>query len=269
MKKPELKMTSDYSLFNTHFENRDVKRTARLEKSIEENGFDPGYPLRVTENPKNGKLLITSGHRRFYVAQKLNKPFYYIVVNTPISLAERERTIDRWTLPDYLISYVRAGDPEAIKLQQYIDRTRIPLNCAVSLCRGHQANSGRDAQLLIDRKYVTGNMKHALDVERVVKLLDEIGVTFCRETPFVKALSQMLLVPEFDIQMFARKARTHPMLWEKCRNTKDYSILLETVMNFQTPVKKRMPWSHIAEQASRSRSIDSPDYIRHQPMKTN
>jgi len=253
----KLQNSSDYRMFMPSEENRDVEKTKLLEESMRRFGFDPAYPIRCVRS-KNGKLIIRSGHRRFYVAQMLNLPIYYVVSDNDLSLFDEQRSMDPWNLKAYVTAYSRSGHEDINKLRIYAQKTGIPLAMAASLLGGVIASGGAT------NKVVTGNFRitdndTAAEVAKIVAMLEEMGVQFCKHTSFLKALLMMLLTPGFDAEIFIRKARTHIMLFEKCRDVEAYLFLLDTIMNYQTPTKKREAWVHLSKIAAKQRCISSPD----------
>ena len=87
----ELECTDDYGSFELHPFHRNVGSTKKLEQSMTDHGFDPGFPLRCVRGD-NGKLVITHGHRRFHVAQKLGLSLWYLVIPPDMD------TVEPWEL---------------------------------------------------------------------------------------------------------------------------------------------------------------------------
>lgn len=218
-------------------------------------GFDPGYPLRCLRR-HDGKLEITSGHHRFAIAVELGIPVWYVVCLNDISLFEAERTTIAWKLRHHVQAYSKAGVKDVLILKKYAEETGMPMNCALELVRGRSAMSSHG---LIDENYQAGDMKHADEVAQMLSIFAYLGIPYSRQTNFVKALSQMLLAPDFNIRQFERKSKAHTEQFKKCATIKEYLDNFAHVMNFQSRDENKKPWAYIAAAASKARCVSSPE----------
>ena len=137
--------TTNYEMFQLLDFNRDVSKTRKLEASMKRHGYINAYPLHVVK--ENGKLRIKGGHHRFFVASKLGLPVAYVVCEDNASIHELEAATTRWSLDDYLTSYVRMGDADYIAIQKYQQRTGIATGLCVSMLGGEMASSGNKRDL--------------------------------------------------------------------------------------------------------------------------
>ena len=255
-----LRQSSDHSMFVPYPTNRNLRANQRLRESMIEHDFDPGYPLRCLRRD-DGKLKITSGHHRFAIAIALGKPVWYVECTADISLFEAERTSIPWSLTNHVEAYDKAGLKDVSLLKKYAEETGMPMNCALELVRGRSAMS---AHGLIDENYRAGDMVHANEVAQILKTFTSLGIGYSRQTNFVRALSQMLLAPNFNPRQLEKKSKAHTEQLKKCATIKEYLEMFANVVNFQCRDENKKPWAYIAAAASRARCVSSPESITRQ-----
>ena len=100
--------SNNYSRFELTPFNRDVKKTKHLESLMRREGWIDAYPAHVIRNG-DGRLLIKAGHHRFVVAQRLGIPIKYVECKDTTTIHELEKATIRWSIQDYLDSYVKEG----------------------------------------------------------------------------------------------------------------------------------------------------------------
>lgn len=250
--KPELRFTKNYSLFEPHPYNREVTNTKVLELSMGNYGFDEGLPIRCVRNG-SGKLKITHGHHRFYVARKLGLHVWYVVAENDIPLFESEASGHQWDVRDYTVARSRAGEEDVATALRFHEETGIPLTVALSLMGGEGAGSSNKSKAMKTGKYKLGDRAHADAVADITKHCEECGFKFAKNNYFVKALDKCLFVPEFDKNLFKRKVSVHSELMGRRRGVDDYLAMIELVYNRQQ--KHKIPLVFRANEESAKRNV--------------
>ena len=248
---PKFFSTQNYAMFEQHEYNRDVRKTKVLEMSMQKYGFDHGFPIRCIKSTNAGKLLITHGHHRFFVASKLGIPFWVIVAKNDIGLFESESSAHSWTINDFTSARARAGETPANAVMKYHQETGIPMGVCLSLVGGEGASSSNKQDDIKRGTYRVGDMKHANEIAYVVKYLLAAGFDFVQRRDFVTALSKCLLVPEFSAKDFLQRATTHRKHMEQKRSQDAYLELIEMIYNRGRGAK--IPLAFMAREASRMR----------------
>lgn len=249
--KPTLRVTKDYSLFELHPLNREISRTEVLEESMRDYGFDHGLPIRCIR-AESGKLLITHGQHRFYVAKKLGIEVWYIVALQHIPLYPSEASAHSWIIRDYTVARTRDGEEAPAAALEFHQRTGIPLTCAISLVGGEGAGSYNKMKNVKTGTFATGDMKHANAVAAVVKHCEACGVAFAANSNFVRAISLCLLTPGFNDVLFCRKVRAHASFMKPRHGVDEYLDLFELIYNRRN-AKKKMGVAFEAHQAAMRR----------------
>ena len=233
----KLTATKDYKLFELTDFNRDIGKTADLEKSMRTHGYLPAYPLHVVRNG-NGRLRVKAGHHRLHVASKLGIPVYYVVCDDNATVHELERGTNKWILKDYLDSFCRLQYPAYLKVRDYYEQTGICLQQSIALLAGDTATSSsnrvRDFQAGV---YQTGNCGRAEVVRQIVEGCKEAGILWATHNLFVSAISRMSFLPEFDGDTFIVRAKANPGMLIKQPTLDAYCELIERVYNYKAHTK--------------------------------
>lgn len=243
--------TRNYDRFELLEFNRDIHDTRQLEASMREHGFLDAYPLHVVKNGA-GKLKIKGGHHRFVVARKLNIPVKYVICDDNVSIHQLEKTTTRWTLKDYLASWVRIGLPEYLAVRDYHERTGIPLGLCTGLMGGQQG-SGNFYDAFKAGTYHASENSIAEPVAEIVMGIAERDVKFAKHPLFVEAIAQCWLTSEFDTETFLTRVAANPSLMKKKTTKDEYLRLIEYVYNYKA--QKKVPMAFLAREAARKRSL--------------
>lgn len=237
----EYNKTNDYSKFELLQFNRDVKKTAKLEQSMIKHGYINSYPLHVKQG-RNGKLIIKGGHHRFIVAQKLGLSVSYVVSNDVASVHEFEDSTIRWSINDYLMSYVRLEFPDYIDVLDYHQRTGISLSLCAALLAGHTANAA--APIL--NKFKKGTYKinrtcnYAALVEEFVNIFKSLSIEVATDAKLINALSRIILAEKCDLNHLKHKIEQNHYLITKRATSDLYLDLFDIVYNKGTNSKSQI-----------------------------
>lgn len=250
--------TRDYGRFDLCSFNRDVLRTKKLEESMREHGWISAYPMHCVRNGSNNKLHIKAGHHRFEVARRLNIPVKYVVCSDNAVIHDLEASTNRWDLLDYLTSFCRLNNEHYLKVKNYHDRTGIPLALCVSVLAGETAGShNHDTRFKAGVYKVSGNTKNAEALADIVLYCKTKSIDFAANVRFVRAVSLLLWLPEFDAQQFKKKASSFQHIMQKQPTIDTFLQMIETVYNMQSRTK--IPLFFLAKDAARRRSAAKLD----------
>lgn len=250
--KPTLRCTKDYTLFEQCPYNRDVTKIKVLEDSMRKHGFDDGLPIRCVRK-RNGKLEVTHGHHRLFVANKLGLAVWFIVATNDIPLFESEASAHTWNVRDFTVARTRAGEEPARRVMEYHEDTGIPLQACIALIGGEGACSNNKSTAMKMGSFKVGDTHHADEIAKIVHQCRECDVDFATNSYFVGALSKCLFVEVFDSELFMHKTSIHRELMEPRRGIDEYLELIELVYNRQ--VKSKIPLAFLAREVARQRAV--------------
>lgn len=249
---PKLRATKDYSMFQDYEFNRDIEKTKKLRESMTKYGFIPALPCYVIRNG-NGKLKIKSGHHRAAIAKELGLPIYFIICEDSASIYELESSTKMWSTKDFLTSHIRAGkNSDYLKVLKYHEETGIGLQHCLALIAGEGAGSNNHMVRFKEGTFKAGDYRHAAMVKDIVLHMKANGIDFAHQTLVVNAISKVLMLSEFDAQLFKHKISTFSAIFVKKQNLQQYLELIEEIYNFRQS-KQRLPIAFLAEQNSKNR----------------
>ena len=253
--------TTDYSIFELDYMNREVKigskKFKNLLESMRKYGHKSSHPLDVVKNG-NGKLKVRCGHNRLTAAKLLGIPVKYVISYDEATINELESAgPGGWKPEDYLDSYTKRGFENYITLKEYIKETGIGMSNAASMFFGESAGSGN--YMKHDRfqggKFTIKDTKHPSDVKDVVLFLrgEPVSIKWANSNLFVRALSRVLKLEEFSKQRFIEKATTFPQLFRKQKSLEDYLRHIEDIYNYKVVHSDRVNVAFLAEKAAMER----------------
>lgn len=250
----KIETTTNYELFERMDFNRDVTKTRKLEASMKKHGFIPAYPLHCVK--EGGKLKIKGGHHRFIVASKLGLPIIYVLCSDNASIHELEDATNNWSMNDYLVSFVRLGDPDYIEVQSYVDITGIAPGMAVSMLGGEMASSGNKRIPFKTGEYkVTEQGRvHARLVANIANIMKSNGLVFAIERQCIMALSRIISAGQIDVDRLKKKIKAFPEYVSKQATVDKYMDMFEAVYNRQTQGAK-IPLVMLTNNAIKEREV--------------
>lgn len=240
--------THDYEIFKLHPENRDVVKIKKIEASMRIHGYIPAYPLHCVIN--NNELLVKAGHHRLHVAKSLDIDVYFCVCDDDASIVSLEGT--PWSLKDYMQSGIRSGNSDFIELDEFCKRTKLSVKNASSLLAGELAGSGNQLDKIKDHTYEIKDTVFAEKVAELSNWLFDHGVSFARNGRFVGALSKFMLVPQFSVEQFKRRALTNKAEMVLCPTQKTFCENMEYIYNKSS--REKIPLCFLADSIAKDRS---------------
>ena len=176
---PEVKVTSDYSIFHRMEGNREVtsRRAMKIRQSIEDVGYIPA-PIIVNEG-----MEVVDGQGRLDALRQLNLPVYFIVIpglELRDCVAMNINTTS-WGLRDYVDSYAEKGIEDYIRLKRLIESFDLPLTVVLCAATGVLASANGDAikggTLSLTEDF-SREIEHMLAyVQQFKKVMNEHGVS--------------------------------------------------------------------------------------------
>jgi hypothetical protein len=255
MSQPKLQITSDYSKFELCQFNRDVNKTKALKDSMKSHGYIAAYPIHAVRSP-HGKLQIKAGHHRFEVAQQLGLSVFYVVSDDSATVHELEKATVRWSIRDYLESFIRCGLEDYIEVSRFAEQTKISIGICVSILGGEAAVSGNKLSDFKAGKFkVTEDGRdHGRDIAQILLTCRKIAPKVCEAT-FVRAISRCLFVPEFDKNVFITRAQANWHLLKPCKTIALMTEVIESIYNHGAHANNRLPVAFLADKVMKERSI--------------
>jgi hypothetical protein len=256
MTTPTLRKTNNPNLFVYNNEQRPIhpQHVQLLANSIRKHGFLPSKPVQCYQ-AANGKLIVVDGHHRLEAAKALGEPFYYVVETEKSQNAMPDVNRSRaWKSEDYVRQYCLRGHPDFVLLSDYVKRG-LPLQSAVNMLGGHTAGSNNLTSSIKDGSFKVKTTAHA---DMILSLIeDNPSVPAFRHYAFVRAMSLLLWVPQFDFHIFKHRVEQNSHKIPNCSNVPDFLEAIEEVYNFRVAIKDRESLSLLAVQAAAKRSAAS------------
>lgn len=233
--KPSIQWTKNLDLFHPNPDQRKYHpaHAEDLARRIKEHGFPASLAISVYRD-KDKKLVINTGHHRLSACKIAEAPIAYIVEEkwSARMLADEGTSSKNWSTRAVAEHYASKGLEDYLILLEYAAKG-IPLNYAASMLRGEHAGSG-NCGLFVRRG--TFKVKTREEIDSLVSILAELRDVSeeIMSQSFILALSALLLIPEFDRDVFIKKALSFPAEIEK-RSTRDQMLdQIEEIYNFRS-----------------------------------
>jgi len=253
-KKGRINETRNYKLFGLNDLNRNVDKSKKkykdLVKSMSRYGWWDDEPMSVIENG-NGKFKIKKGHHRFVAAMELGIPVKFIISDKDVPIYEMEQFNPIWGLRDFLDGYSKQGRPEYAEVKRYHERTGINISDCIALLGGESAGSHNKNNAFKKGKFTLGNLAIARRVERIVTALRDRKIEIASHSNFVKAISYLCWLKEFDPERLIKKIKSHSYMLHRQPTVDDYLTMLEAIYNRQS--KDKVPIGFFAKEAAQER----------------
>lgn len=232
--KPKLSCTRNYDIFEMHANNRPLHGSKVLVESMRKYGFMPSSPIQCTRDAKTGRLVVIRGHNRLDCAKRLGLPVWYIVDDSNVDIFELEGSFSQlWTVNDFVTARASAGDADCQMVLQFKQKHGMTIGAAASLVGGETAGSSNKMSNIRRGTFkASEDQSHAATVARIVDTCRNYGVTFATRTAFVTAISRVLRVPEFDVNVFLHKVKQRPKQLARRTRCDEFIAEIEELYNF-------------------------------------
>ena len=232
--------TSDYSIFNTIEGNRNISRehVSRLANAIENKNLLQYFPVLVNEN-----MEVIDGQHRLMAAAKLGYDVHYEVVPglTIEHVVSINTNLRKWTLMDFIESYIELGKNDYVILKGFIERYKMGASLSAGLLMGFQALRGGShiAQTIKDGKFSIGSFDQAEKIaEQLQKLASHAEFPVNQDREFVLALVKLNKNPQFDFDRLLAKLKMSGDKLQKRHSAKYYLIHVEELYNWSNSKNK-------------------------------
>lgn len=255
MKPNYLHSTKDYTKFELCQFNRNVEKTKHLRESMKKHGYIPAYPIHCVKLP-NGRLQIKAGHHRFEVAQELGIAVYYVVSDDIATIHELEKSTIQWSQKDFMQSFVRCGNEHYTRLQEFHNRTGMPLGICIAMLTGRTASSRSKVEKFKHGEFTIDEQgaAHAEQVAAIVRFCCDVGIK-ANDSIFIQTVSRCLFVAHFSAETFKKRCETNVSMFRPCRTLDEQTDLFELVYNRNATAANRLPLAFLANQAMAQRAI--------------
>lgn len=244
-----LQQTNNYDKFELFEINRNADGVQKMMVSMRKHGYIPAYPLHTLKG-ENGKLVIKGGHNRFAAASELKIPVFYVVCEDEATIHELERASDRWTVSDYLVSFVRNGSPDYVAIHEYHVKTGISIMNTVALMSGSSSPSNKMENFKAGH-FEVKTMYYANIVADIVLHVRKYNESLSTNSYFTHALSRVAFVKGFDPKILKQKISSFPFLLQRQAGVAGYTKMIDEIYNRRSKV--RVPLEFMAIEEARNR----------------
>lgn len=232
-----LQSTTNYDQFRLDPRNREVNQqhVNQLAERVQANNLLHLFPIIVGSDG-----VIRDGQHRREVARQLGVALYYIVSDdmkiedVPIVT----KSVKQWTPADILSSYCAAGLPEYLALRGFMERYPfLTVSRAAKMC--HIGGIQKDVRLAFENgTYTTNNIAFAEQVCEALLDFEKVGVKFWNDDNFWRAITSLLLNPDYDHSVMMSKMERLSTRLVKCPDTKSYITVLGEIYNDRARSKR-------------------------------
>lgn len=229
--------SNDYGLFKMIAGNRELNER-KINKIMDDikAGIDvlKYYPIQVREH--DGRLSILDGQHRFWIAKKLGRAVYYILLGEERSLydiAAINSNTEKWKVRDFLNCYVNLENPHYKELDEFMKKYGLSATLCVKLLAdgvpGYGAG-GNDATETFQRgafKVFARAQAHSL-AEACANFND---FRYAKNANFFLAIHKIIAAGKVDIMEIVKKYNDHKDELIKQPSWKEYITNLENIYN--------------------------------------
>jgi hypothetical protein len=229
--------STDYGLFKMIAGNRDLNegKINRIMKDINE-GIDvlKYYPIQVKEN--SGRLEIIDGQHRFFIAKKLGRAVYYIVMKEDRSLfdiAKINSNTEKWKTRDFINCYVNLDNPHYKELDAFMVKYGLSATLSVRLLEEGEVGYGSGGSLALENfqrgKFEVRFRDEATQLADVCYMFNDFK--HARSANFFQAIHKIMKANKIDIWDLVKKFNAYKDDLQHQGSWKDYVSNLETIYN--------------------------------------
>lgn len=228
--------TRDYGLFKTMEGNRQLNegKIRRIKNDID-NGLDVLKYCPVICHEKDGRLEIIDGQHRFYVAKQMNSNVWYILAQQMSlqEIAKMNSNTEKWKPDDFINCYAVQGNSHYITLQEYKDKTALPLSVCMRLLTVGlnilDTGVGRDKERFQGGQFEVKTLDEANKVADIIDEFMPFGQR--RSRPFVTAVCKIMAAGLVDVADVVAAFKKRPEDLKPQEGWKGYISNLEQIVN--------------------------------------
>lgn len=246
-----IQCTTDYGIFKPHSENRLTQETrdsrcsvAALAKSMKERGYLTAFPVIV-----DSEMRVYDGQHRLLAAKMAGVPVYYVVNNSiKIDDVRTAGAIARkWTLLDYIGSYVRAGNPHYQRLHVITAASPFDIGIARNIwAAAYSGSKDNFSSAIKDGSFVLTAEIEAKYNELLQRLteIQSFSPGFVQTSRAALGALSLLSHPEYDHGRMKEKLGYQSTRIVRCFSSEEYSRLLYDIYNYKALPANRIKPAH-------------------------
>lgn len=229
----EIHCSHEYDKFMPYKMQRglDPLHVIKLRNSMVKRGFVQSKPITVGPD-----YTIRDGQHRFEAAKHLGLSFFFIIEDLDVEdVRQMERLVKKWTVADYVTSYIRQGHEDYRKLYDYFAQSGLKswdvfLRCGV--LSGQRITARED--FLAGKWALTDYKKEAIETFLSRYELFHDSFPGWNHRNFVTALACMFNHPKYNHEQMAQRLDYQQRKLVRCPDTQTYLDLLEHIYNFNS-----------------------------------
>lgn len=229
-------VTQNYPQFKLDPINRpiDQAKLVKLYDAISAKNLLADNPILVSLS-----FVVLDGQHRLKVAEAMGVPIYYQFASDTqmedVSGLNKNRT--PWKFSDFLSSWCERGNPEYIRLREFVKRYDwMYPSIAMEMC--YYGSNGTMRDDFANGKYQCNDVEFAERVAQAVLDFRSIGFRYWNSRVFVYAVSQLLSNSEYNhATMMQRLERNREALYPAV-NTDDYFKIFNRIYNRKASVNR-------------------------------
>lgn len=224
-----IEYTEDLSKLKFNPENRpiDWAHVSKLVEAIYQNNLLREFPVVIL---KDGTIL--DGQHRVKAAEQLGLGVWYITsgkLDSMGQVAEIQSSTKAWTLNDYLHRFVKAGNPEYVKLRHFVNNYEwISTNVCIRLCYTGPARSINE--LFKSGNYICNDMEFAKEVAEAAYDFEPHFKYYASQS-FVMAISNLTANAVYDHDRMMQKMAYQSSKLVRCPGAESYIDVLNGIYN--------------------------------------
>lgn len=189
-------------------------------------------PIIVVE--KDGKLKVVDGQHRLEVAKQIKSNVWYVISDelTLYQIAKMNSNTEKWKGTDFINCYAAHGNPSYVKLKEFVNVYRCPLNVALQLLsKGTKIdNAGsKDMELFRQGRYMVKREEEAI---MVMQKLSEFSSFHGHMTgAFIIAICRIMVSGKISLDEVLKAYMGNQDKLTLNKTWKDYLANLETIVN--------------------------------------
>jgi hypothetical protein len=213
-------------------------------------GYLASKPIHVVR--EGSKLRVIDGHHRMEAARLAKVAVIYQIgeAKEADAMVDINRNTKSWTTRNYVDAYAMKGNQHYITLLAYVKKG-VPMNVAASLLYGHAASSNNTREII---PYGQFEVRDTSVIEALVGFLQNAPAE-CKElrtTSYIAAVTSMMAVPEFDLDVLLKKITNNPRAIVKVACRDQALEVIEEIYNHRSFSKTN--FAFLAKQILDSRS---------------
>lgn len=240
--------SAEYGKFRMIAGNRDLneQKINKIMKDIEA-GIDvlKYYPIQVRE--KDGRLEIIDGQHRFWIAKKLGRAVFYILLGEDRSIydiAVINSNTEKWKTRDFINAHITLGNEHYKELDEFMKKYGLSATlCAKLLADGAPGYGAGGSQAQEDFQRGRFEVKKREEANQLAGLCAEFNdFRYAKNGNFFIAIHKILKAGKIEMPDLVRKYKLHKEELVSQLSWKEYITNLQNIYN-----KRLQSWVIIYE----------------------